>query len=164
MPLGSRVAPRNGQPLLDAQHGFRIRAEGEGALAAYEENLPDDGSRHIKARLSALGDRGKELGLDTLGGFLSGLFLSGAKGGYNAAEFSRMGQEALDTGSYRASPACSAYRAYREKRRSVQGVVTLCAVMLSFSAMPRSRRAAYRTWRYWGSFSPRWVRSNQPFP
>ena len=101
MPLGSRVAPRNGQPLLDAQHGFRIRAEGEGALAAYEENLPDDGSRHIKALLSALGDRGKELGLDTLGGFLSGLFLSGAMSGYNAAEFNRMGQEAFDTGSYR---------------------------------------------------------------
>ena len=116
------------------------------------------------ALLSALGDRGKELGLDTLGGFLSGLFLSGAKGGYNAIQFNRMGQAAFDTGSYRASPACSAYRAYREKRRSVQGVVTLCAVMLSFSAMPRSRRAAYRTWRYWGSFSPRWVRSNQPFP
>ena len=50
--------------------------------------------------LSALGDRGKELGLDTLGGFLSGLFLSGAKGGYNAAEFNRMGKEAFETGSY----------------------------------------------------------------
>ena len=66
-------------------------------VAVYEEN----GLDHTKALLSALGDRGKELGLDTLGGFLSGLFLSGAKGGYNAAEFSRMGQEALDTGSYR---------------------------------------------------------------
>ena len=52
------------------------------------------------ALLSTLGDRGKELGLDTLGGFLSGLFLSGAKGGYNAAEFNRMGKEAFETGSY----------------------------------------------------------------
>ena len=43
----------------------------------------------------------KELGLDTLGGFLSGLFLSGAKSGYNAIQFNRMGQEAFDTGSYR---------------------------------------------------------------
>ena len=52
------------------------------------------------ALLSALGDRGKELGLDTLGGFLSGLFLSGAKSGYNAIQFNRMGQEAFDTGSF----------------------------------------------------------------
>ena len=52
------------------------------------------------ALLSALGDRGKELGLDTLGGFLSGLFLSGAKSGYNAVQFNRMGQEAFDTGSF----------------------------------------------------------------
>ena len=51
--------------------------------------------------LSALGDRGKELGLDILGGALSGLFLSGAKSGYNAVQFNRMGQEAFDTGSYR---------------------------------------------------------------
>ena len=41
------------------------------------------------------------MGLDALGGFLSGLFLSGGKSGYNAVEFNRMGQEALDTGSYR---------------------------------------------------------------
>ena len=41
------------------------------------------------------------MGLDTLGGFLSGLVLSGGKSGYNAVEFNRMGQEALDTGSYR---------------------------------------------------------------
>jgi hypothetical protein len=74
--------------------------EGEGALAANEEKLPDDGSRHIKALLSALGDRGKELGLDILGVFLSGLFLSGAKSGYNAVQFNRMGQEVFDTGSY----------------------------------------------------------------
>ena len=40
------------------------------------------------------------MGLDTLGGFLSGLFLSGGKSGYNAVEFNRMGQEAFDTGSY----------------------------------------------------------------
>ena len=69
-------------------------------VSVYEENLPDDGSRHIKALLSALGDRGKELGLDILGGALSGLFLSGAKSGYNAVQFNRMGQEAFDTGSY----------------------------------------------------------------
>ena len=31
---------------------------------------------------------------------VSGLFLSGAKSGYNAVEFNRMGQEAFDTGSY----------------------------------------------------------------
>ena len=62
----------------------------------YEEN----GLDYTKALLSALGDRGKELGLDTLGGFLSGLFLSGAKSGYNAIQFNRMGQEAFDTGSY----------------------------------------------------------------
>ena len=66
-------------------------------VSAYEEN----GLDHTKALLSALGDRGKELGLDTLGGFLSGLFLSGAKSGYNAVQYNRMGQEALDTGSYR---------------------------------------------------------------
>ena len=66
-------------------------------VSVYEEN----GLDHTKALLSALGDRGKELGLDTLGGFLSGLFLSGGKSGYNAVEFNRMGQEALDTGSYR---------------------------------------------------------------
>ena len=65
-------------------------------VAAYEEN----GLDHTKALLSALGDRGKELGLDTLGGALSGLFLSEAKSGYNAVQFNRMGQEALDTGSY----------------------------------------------------------------
>ncbi len=64
-------------------------------VAVYEEN----GLDHTKALLSALGDRGKELGLDTLGGFLSGLFLSGAKSGYNAVQFNRMGQEAFDTGS-----------------------------------------------------------------
>ena len=63
----------------------------------YEEN----GLDHTKALLSALGDRGKELGLDILGGFLSGPFLSGGKSGYNAIQFNRMGQEALDTGSYR---------------------------------------------------------------
>ena len=63
----------------------------------YEEN----GLDHTKALLSALGDRGKELGLDALGGFLSGLFLSGGKSGYNAVQYNRMGQEALDTGSYR---------------------------------------------------------------
>ena len=102
MPLGSRVAPRNGQPLLYAPHGFRFRVEGEGALAANEEKLPDDGSRHIKALISALRDRGKKLGLDILGGFLSGLFLSGGKSGYNAVQDNRMGQEAFDTGSDRA--------------------------------------------------------------
>ena len=32
---------------------------------------------------------------------VSGLFLSGAKSGYNAIQFTRMGQEAFDTGSYR---------------------------------------------------------------
>ena len=32
---------------------------------------------------------------------VSGLFLSGAKSGYNAVQFNRMGQEAFDTGSYR---------------------------------------------------------------
>lgn len=42
----------------------------------------------------------KELGLDILGGFLSGLFLSGGKSGYNAIQFNRMGQEAFDTGSF----------------------------------------------------------------
>ena len=51
--------------------------------------------------LSALRERGKELGLDTLGGFLSGLFLSGAKSGYNAVEWGRLGQEAFDNGSDR---------------------------------------------------------------
>ena len=66
-------------------------------VAVYEENGPD----HTKALLSALGDRGKELGLDILGGALSGLFLSGAKSGYNAVQSNRMGQEAFDTGSYR---------------------------------------------------------------
>ena len=66
-------------------------------VAVYEEN----GLDRTKALLSTLGDRGKELGLDILGGALSGLFLSGAKGGYNAIQFNRMGQEALDTGSYR---------------------------------------------------------------
>ncbi len=65
-------------------------------VAVYEEN----GLDRTKALLSALGDRGKELGLDILGGFLSGLFLSGAKSGYNAVQFNRMGQEAFDTGSY----------------------------------------------------------------
>ena len=62
----------------------------------YEEN----GLDHTKALLSALGDRGKELGLDTLGGALSGLFLSEAKSGYNAVQLDRMGQEAFDAGSY----------------------------------------------------------------
>ena len=71
-------------------------SEFQALVAAYEEN----GLDRTKATLSALGDRGKELGLDTLGGFLSGLFLSGAKGGYNAAEFNRMGKEAFETGSY----------------------------------------------------------------
>lgn len=66
-------------------------------VSVYEEN----GLDHTKALLSALGDRGKELGLDTLGGFLSGLFLSGGKSGYNAIQFNRMGQEAFNTGSYR---------------------------------------------------------------
>ena len=32
---------------------------------------------------------------------VSGLFLSGSKSGYNAVEFNRMGQEALNSGSYR---------------------------------------------------------------
>ncbi len=71
-------------------------SEFKALVAAYEEN----GLNHTRAFFSALGDRGKELGLDTLGGFLSGLFLSGAKSGYNAVQFNRMGQEAFDTGSY----------------------------------------------------------------
>ena len=87
--------------MLDAPPGLRLWTEGEGFLVTNEKNLPGDDSRHTKALLSALGDRGKELGLDTLGGFLSGLFLSGAKSGYNAVQFNRMGQEAFDTGSYR---------------------------------------------------------------
>ena len=71
-------------------------SEFEQLVAVYEEN----GLDRTKALISALGDRGKELGLDILGGFLSGLFLSGAKSGYNAVQFNRMGQEAFDTGSY----------------------------------------------------------------
>ena len=42
-------------------------------VALYEEN----GLDHTKALISALGDRGKELGLDILGGLLSGLFCPG---------------------------------------------------------------------------------------
>ena len=64
----------------------------------YEEN----GLDHTKALLSALGDRGKELGLDTLGGgFLSGLFLSGAKSGYNAVKqiSSEVERHAKDAGT-----------------------------------------------------------------
>ena len=92
-------------------------------VAVYEEN----GLDRTKALLSALGDRGKELGLDVLGGFLSGLFLSGAKSGYNAVQFNRMGQEAFDTGSYEdyislgllADHNTEAYRYAREIREKL---------------------------------------------
>ena len=36
----------------------------------------------------------------SMGRMVSGLFLSGGKSGYNAIQFTRMGQEALDTGSF----------------------------------------------------------------
>ena len=94
-------------------------------VAVYEEN----GLDRTKALISALGDRGKELGLDILGGLLSGLFLSGAKSGYNAVQFNRMGQEAFDTGSYEdyislgllADHKTEAYRYAQEIREKLNG-------------------------------------------
>ncbi len=83
-------------------------------VSAYEEN----GLDRKKVLLSAIGDRAKELGLDTLGGALSGLFLSGAKSGFTAVQLNRWGKEAFDAGSYRqyvsyglnADPNTEAYR------------------------------------------------------
>ena len=67
--------------------------------------------------------------MDILGGFLSGLFLSGAKSGYNAVQFNRMGQEAFDTGSYEdyislgllADHDSEAYRYAQEIREKLNG-------------------------------------------
>ena len=60
---------------------------------------------------------------------VSGLFLSGAKSGYNAVQFNRMGQEAFDTGSYEdyislgllADHDSEAYRYAQEIREKLNG-------------------------------------------
>lgn len=83
--------------LYDVVSGTK-KSEFKRIVSAYEEN----GLDHNKAVLSAVGDRAKELGMDMLGGFLSGLFLSGAKSGINAAEFNRIGKQVFDSGNARA--------------------------------------------------------------
>ena len=117
----------------------------------YEEN----GLDHTKALLSALGDRGKELGLDTLGGFLSGLFLSGGKSAtcgmrlranYSPPWFASVDKSVENRWKCGRKPPVSArfQPIFQDQEASISGICLFCPALVPLRRGRRTARQAAR--------------------